>query len=201
MSQYMVGLQLSGYIWKSHLTMHRWFRNKLKSFAGTNYLEIGPGHGQYFLEAVNMQGFEHYYRIDLSESSLNLTLDWCRRFRKEGIDNYEMILDNFPEHTFEQKFDAVCMSEVLEHLEKPMDHLKKIFEITNDGADVYILVPINAPAIDHIYLFHNVEEVFDMVKDAGFTIKDHICSTGNDISYEKAVKKKSAVNLALHLVK
>lgn len=60
-------------------------------------------------------------------------------------------------------------NEVLEHLEEPEKYLNRIYEVTNEGADVYISVPVNAPAIDHIYLFHTlkkfsiwcVEEFFD----------------------------------------
>ncbi len=201
MEQYMLGLQISGYIWKNHLLIHRWFKNKVETFTGEKYLEIGPGHGQYFLEAVNLQKFQYYTGIEVSEKSKKLTLDWCERHRKKGRKNYELIVADFLQYPFIKKFDGVCMSEVLEHLEEPEKYLNKIYEVTNEGADIYISVPVNAPAVDHIYLFHNIEEVFDLVRRAGFLIKDSFCVTGNDISYEKAVKKKSAINLALHLTR
>ena len=53
MKQYMIGLQLSGYLWKTHKIINSWYKEKLKAFKGNYYLEIGPGHGQYFLEAMN----------------------------------------------------------------------------------------------------------------------------------------------------
>lgn len=201
MKKYMLGLQLSGYIWKNHLLIHRWFKDKIRQFSGKDYLEIGPGHGQYFLEAINEQNFEQYTGIDISLSAVKLAIDYINCFKKTEIRNYSIICDDFLKLNFEKKFDMVCMSEVLEHLEEPARYLEKIYDITNAEANIYISVPINAPAMDHIYLFHSIEEVFSMVQEVGFTIKDYFYVTGNDISYEKAVKRKRAINLALHMMR
>ena len=118
-----------------------------------------------------------------------------------AVDNFELIQGDFYKIVLEQKFDAVSLSEVLEHVEEPERMMRKVYEITSDSADVYVNVPINAPEIDHIYLFHNVEEVISLIESVGFIVKDKIVATGNGIPYEKAVRKKSAINLALWLRK
>lgn len=197
MSQYLKGLQLSGYIWKNHLKVHRYFLDRLHAFTGDLYLEIGPGHGQYFMDAINEGRFRKYTAIDLSQSSINLTETYIRRFRKNADTEYELICDDFITHEFQEKFDCVCISEVLEHVENPEDMLRKIHEITNPGANIYISVPVNAPTIDHIYLYRSVDEVRRMTEKAGFRIDDSLYVTENDIPYEKAVKKKRTINCVL----
>lgn len=201
MNKYMLGLQISGYIWKIHLTVHRWFLNKIKEFSGKRYLEIGPGHGQYFLEAMNLGKFEEYTAIDVSATSIQLVEKFIEQYKRNTKINYKLICADVIDSQWNDKFDAVSMSEVLEHLEEPEKMLNKIYEITTDSSNVYITVPVNGPSIDHIYLFNNMEEVFEMVKKAGFFVKDYIAATENNISLEKAIKKKQSIILALHLVK
>ena len=200
MSKYMLGLQISGYVWSNHREIHRWWKNIIPHFNGENYLEIGPGHGQYFLEALEQQRFKKYYALDISETSLKQTKAYID-MKAPAVDNFELIQGDFYKIVLEQKFDAVSLSEVLEHVEEPERMMRKVYEITSDSADVYVNVPINAPEIDHIYLFHNVEEVISLIESVGFIVKDKIVATGNGIPYEKAVKKKSAINLALWLKK
>ena len=60
---------------------------------------------------------------------------------------------------------------------------------------------INGPTIDHIYLFRSVEEVLDMVEQAGFKIQDYICATEGNASMEKAIKKKMTIDIAMLLKK
>lgn len=200
MSKYMLGLQISGYVWSNHREIHRWWKQIMPSFKGENYLEIGPGHGQYFLETLELQRFKQYYALDISETSLKQTKDYID-MKAPALDNFELIQGDFYEIVLEQKFDAVSLSEVLEHVEEPERMMKKIYDITTDSADVYVNVLINAPAIDHIYLFHTVEEVIELMERTGFIVEDKFVATGNGIPYEKAVRKKAAINLALRLKK
>lgn len=201
MQQYMLGLIISGYIWSNHLSIHRWYLEKIKSFSGKKYLEIGPGHGQYFLEAINLQQFEDYVGVDLSPTSQKKALAFIERFKKEGISNYRIICKDFMQMDETEKFDGVSMSEVLEHVENPLEMLKKIYHITNADAKVYITTVINSPTVDHIYLFRTVEEVLKLVKEAGFQVDDYFCATANGIDMEKAVRKKTGINIALILKK
>lgn len=91
--------------------------------------------------------------------------------------------------------------EVLEYVEEPLKMLKKINSLLSHGGKAFITTVINAPAIDHIYLFSTPEEVLDMAGEAGFTVCDYICATEGDASMEKARKKKMTVNIAMILGK
>ena len=200
MSKYMLGLQISGYVWSNHREIHRWWKDLILNFSGENYLEIGPGHGQYFLEVLQRQQFKQYYALDISETSLKQTEEYISS-REPYLTNYKLLQGDFFEIELKQKFDAVSLSEVLEHVENPEQMMRKIYEITTDSANIYVNVPINAPEIDHIYLFHTVEEVINLVEHVGYIVKNKFVVTGNGIPYEKAIKRKSAINLALWLRK
>lgn len=200
MKQYMVGLQLTGYLWKTHREVHRWYKEKIKTFKGVNYLEIGPGHGQYFLEAIRCQNFTHYTGIDLSTASVNLASRYISRFLDDKTTDYQLICGDFLTYPFDCTFDGVCIAEVLEHTENPEEILRRIYDLTAPGADVYASVPINSPAVDHIYLFRSIEEVLQMSERAGFTVMDHTYTAEIDgISYEEALKKKCTIILSVHL--
>lgn len=58
-----------------------------------------------------------------------------------------------------------------------------------NGGTAFITTVINAPAVDHIFLFSTVQEVLDMVKMAGFRICDYMCAAVGGITVEKAEKK------------
>ncbi len=201
MKKYMLGLCISDYIWIQHLEILRWFEKMLKSQSGeqkNNYLEIGPGHGQFFMKALQYGGFRDYLAVDLSPTSV----DQCKKYMAYcGIDEakYRILQKDFFDFSQEQKFDYIVMGEVLEHVEKPFEMLKKIRSLLSDEGRAFITTVINAPAVDHIYLFHSQEEVLAMAKEAGFEIEDHICITAGGIPMEKAVKRRYAVNIAMVL--
>lgn len=200
MNKYMLGLMLSGYLWDNHRKIHQWFKNKAAEFSGENFLEIGPGHGMYFTEMMNLNRFKKYFAIDLSETSLKMTERFVQKFAY-GKGSYELICDNVFSHAFDGLFDGVVVSEVLEHVENPDRLLNIIYHISSANANIYVNVPINAPAIDHIFLFSNIDEVKNMVDKSGFKIVDECIVTANNKSIEQAVKKKYAINYAFHMIK
>jgi len=200
MDKYMTGLALSDYIWKQHLKMIRFFEVVLREQGrGNNYLEIGPGFGQYLIRAVQARKFCRYFAVDVSPTSVQK----CQAYLAyRGLkDICEVVIQDFFEFSSEQRYSFIVMGEVLEHVERPLDMLKKIYSLLEWNGQAYISTVINAPAIDHIYLFRNEEEVFDMISQAGFEIKNHICTAAGDIKTETAMKKSLPVNIAMILTK
>lgn len=204
MTKYMIGLALSTYFWKSHLIMKRWFIEKIKQLNDCKnkyFLEIGPGHGEYFSKVLKVIDFKGYDAIDLSESSVKLTSEFVKFTIKDCTKNYKIICDDFFKHNFSNKYDMVVMGEVLEHVENPKEFLEKIYSVSTEDARVYITTVINGPAKDHITLFRTREEVFNIVRNAGFEVEDYLCTVSNGISIEKAIKKRACINIALFLKK
>ncbi|EPM2759345.1 class I SAM-dependent methyltransferase, partial [Campylobacter jejuni] len=68
-----------------------------------------------------------------------------------------------------------------------------------DGGEIFATIPINAPAIDHIYLFSHPDEVKDLIEKSGLKLKTYECFMANDYSLEKALKFKNAITMAVVL--
>lgn len=165
MKYYMTGLSLSEYIWTNHLTLIRFFEKNYQNYNGKKYLEIGPGYGQYLIRALQNLTFEEYHACDISQTSA----DGCNAYlRYRGLgDKCEVENINFFDYPDNETFDFIVMGEVLEHVEKPLDMLRKIFRLLSAKGKAFISTVINAPMPDHIYLFRDVDSVLDMAKRGG----------------------------------
>jgi 2-polyprenyl-3-methyl-5-hydroxy-6-metoxy-1,4-benzoquinol methylase len=210
MSRYMCGQTISDYIWSNHISMIRFYVEILKDSEGRysdvwgqksclRYLEIGPGFGQYLIRSINSKRFGECIACDVSQTSA----DSCRKFLSyRGMDSKcEVINKNFFDYTNDDKFGFIVMGEVLEHVEDPLGMLKQIYTLLESDGHAYITTVINAPTIDHIYLFETIKDVLEMVSKAGFQIMEYRCFTAGNISMEKAVKKRQAIEIALLLQK
>lgn len=58
-------------------------------------------------------------------------------------------------------------------------------------------MPINAPSPQHIFLFHSMTHVIEMVNEAGLEILTEEYITANQIPPEVAEAKKLPINAAL----
>jgi 2-polyprenyl-3-methyl-5-hydroxy-6-metoxy-1,4-benzoquinol methylase len=166
---------------------------------GLRYLEIGPGYGQFLVKSINSNRFDECIACDLSRTSV----DNCRKFLKyKKLDSKcEVLHENFFDYPDDNKYDFILMGEVLEHVEDPLEMLKQIHRILNNGGHAYITTVINAPALDHIALFESAEQLLDMAYEAGFTSVEHRCFTAQNMRMEKAVRKKEAIDIAMLLKK
>lgn len=199
MEKYMTGLAVSDYIWIPHIKMLRYFTEKIRDVSGENYLEIGPGLGQYLARSLAAGNFSNYKACDVSETSASL----CNRFLAFcGLsDKCAVEVSNFFDYDADDAFDCIVMGEVLEHVEDPAAMLGKIRALLKPGGAAVISTVINAPTIDHIYLFRSPEEVLALAENAGFTVADFTCVTEGDVPLEKALKRRSAVDIILTLTK
>lgn len=199
MEKYMTGLAVSDCIWINHIKMLRFFEENSYMFTGGGYLEIGPGYGFYLVHALQKCNFSEYFACDVSKTSV----DGCNGYLKyRGLsDRCTVIKKDFFQYGSDKKFDCIVMGEVLEHVENPMLMLKKIYELLSEEGKAFISTVINAPTLDHIFLFRSVEQVLDMIRNAGFDVVDYMCSTEGDIPMEKAVKRRQAINIAIIMKK
>ncbi len=201
MQKYMIGLAISDYIMIPHLKMIRFFQENVQKLSngGGKYFEIGPGSGQFLVKAIERGNFTKYKACDLSQTSVNLCNDYLAY--SGLIDKCKVECKNFFDYGEEEKYDCIVMGEVLEHVENPSAMLKRIYEMLKDGGKAFITTVINAPAIDHIYLFSTKEEVLNLLENAGFGIEKFILATAGNVPLEKAEKKKFAIDMAMILTK
>lgn len=195
MTKYVQGILLSQVFWKNHAVAIDYFRmvflNSLKD--NTDYLEIGPGHGLFLYFASQCPHITSFTAWDISKASLDATQKALIRLGSTCKVNYvrQDIL-----HSASQKedFDAIVISEVLEHLEKPEVALKKLYSALRSSGKIYINIPINSPAPDHIFLWRHPEEFENLLEKIGFVVdnKQYIPATGYTL--EKALTRELSIS-------
>lgn len=172
MDMYMIGLSFSLYLWPEALEIHRWFIQQIQGRSGKRYLEIGPGHGENFVKAMELSDYRTYEAVDLSQASLDATRAYVH-FALPDAENITYTLNDFLQFTDEEGYDAIVAGEVLEHVEQPEAFLRRIHALAHRDTFIYVSAAINSPAMDHIYRFHNKEEVFQMIQENGFSVWDY----------------------------
>jgi len=187
MTYYMHGLLMSQFLWVHHHGILNYFRKNLPSFSKevTNYLEIGGGHGLYLSEAINIFSEDcEFTMVDISKSSLDMGRNFVRN------EKVKFILEDIYKYSNYRKFDFITMGEVLEHVEDPVALMCQVNRLLSDNGTAFITVPANAPAIDHIYLFENENDILEVFDKAGFKVINKIIQYSEDLPKEKLIKFK-----------
>lgn len=193
MCYHMHGLAVAQFLWFDQYERFVFFANQLQNHRDKvhSYLEIGGGHGLYCYEALKiLDSSATFELIDTSACSIELS---------RGIINSERVnflQKNVLEYASDSTFDFITMGEVLEHVEDPLSLLKKLRKLLGKSGFAFITTPVNAPMIDHIYLFNNVQEIRDIIQDARLGIvKEKIVIT-EQVSQRYAEKFKIPVMFA-----
>lgn len=195
MKKYVIGIALSQYLWTIHKNCYEYFLEGLeKADCVDSYVEIGTGHGAYFNQAIRSGKFKNCTAIDLSETSLHMTRTFVETYNVHlGGANVRYINKDVNEISGDNLFDFLVMCEVLEHLEEPLKILKKLRRILKKDGRAYLSIPINAPEIDHIFLFSSPEEVEKLLQEAGFMILEQRCFCANGNKIQRALKFKEPI--------
>ena len=204
MDNYTVSLGLSTYLWRLHRELNRMFLNYCKLADHSDferYLEIGPGHGEYFVTAMKNTNLQQYTAIDISKTAVELASDYVKYSMSRTDKNYEIIHEDIFKYLPHNLFDMIGMGEVLEHVENPKAFLHRIYQLASANARIFITTAINAPQCDHIYLFNNLKEVTDLIEQENFTIMDSVVVNAYNLPLEKAEKRKVAINAGFILKK
>lgn len=197
MKRYMYGLALTTYLWPNHRIIHRCFVDALPRQQDGQYLEIGPGHGVYFMNAMRLGRYRRHLGIDISPTSIALTRSLLSSGNFGHFSNYEFVCTDFLADQVDDRFEAIVMGEVLEHVENPLAFLKKIRSLANQKAFVFVTTAINAPAIDHIYLYDSPEAVTEMAVTAGFRVLKTETAPYPSLTLQQSLDKKLPINIAL----
>lgn len=171
MSRYMIGLAASQFLWPNHYGLFDFFLRKTAEVAPATYLEIGPGHGLFLAEAMRLLPDVDATAIDLSPTSAALSRAVLKAY---GVDDRCKVVIGDANDLPSGAFDYVVMCEVLEHVDAPMDLLKSIGGLLNEGGSMFITTCSNCPAIDHVYLYRSEEHIREEIRAAGFDIVDEV---------------------------
>lgn len=202
MRKYMHGLAITAYLWPNHRALHRFFVDSIPTGKRGRYLEVGPGHGVFMMCAMRQSAYESFEGIDISPTSVEMTRALLGSGFFGEFDNYDIFeQDFFATDMAANAFSAVVMGEVLEHVEDPGRFLQHISTVSTDDAFIFITTPINAPAIDHIYLFDSVESIETLVEQGGLRVCDSLLVPYPGLTVEDSMAQVLPVNVAMVLGK
>lgn len=200
MEKYMAGLALTAFLWPNHRQMRKFFLSRLPRNAKGHYLEVGPGHGFYLMSAMRLCAYESFTGVDISPKSIEMTRHIIESGHFGSFAGHTLLCQDFLATQLPlPRYDAIVMGEVLEHVEQPLEFLKKVRQLAAPGEFIYVTTAINAPAIDHIYLFDTVESVTDMAREAGLGIADELVVPYTGLTLEQSFERALPVNIALVL--
>jgi 2-polyprenyl-3-methyl-5-hydroxy-6-metoxy-1,4-benzoquinol methylase len=197
MKKYMEGLLISQLFWYNHAKsyiFHNCFINRLSP--GFSYLEIGPGHGLYLSTVANQDKCALAEAWDFSAESLRQTSD---SISKIGINKSVRLLQHDVQGVLTSSsntlFDAIVISEVLEHLEQPKKALEILRAHLAPKGNMLINFPINSPAPDHIFFLDSLESVVRLVESAGLKVKLMEGHSSSGYTLGRAMEIKAAVSV------
>lgn len=200
MKKYMYGLAITAYFWTNHREIYRYFEKVIPHHHGGRYFEIGPGHGLFFLRALALSEYDAYEGVDISDTSLEMTRALLSRQANHNSGNWTLRHGDFLDTGgLAGPYDAIVMGEVLEHVERPDLFLTRIRDLLRPGGFAFVTTAVNAPAVDHIYLFRTVAEVEEMAKKCGLIIVDKLVGGYPGCSVEETEQQRLPINLALVL--
>jgi 2-polyprenyl-3-methyl-5-hydroxy-6-metoxy-1,4-benzoquinol methylase len=201
MSRYMNGLFVSDALWLNHASAMNDFAKVYLPITsqGGLHLEIGPGHGMLLHLALRFGRFRACSAWDVSATSVAHVrqvlevLDISDRVDLQLRDLYspKAVLEN------RGRFDTIVLSEVLEHLEQPRAALEIIRELLTETGTVWINVPANGPAPDHLFLLRTPREAEDIVRAAGLTIVRNVLFPVAGASLDRAIRQELPISCVL----
>jgi 2-polyprenyl-3-methyl-5-hydroxy-6-metoxy-1,4-benzoquinol methylase len=203
MDRYMHGLAISSFLWPNHVAITRYFKKTLPADVSGRYLEVGPGHGQFLLMAVQGAAYKDYLGVDISATSTQQTRAIVDHFVPDLAGRVALQTKDFlaKDDLEANSFDAIVAGEVVEHVEQPEAFFKRIAELAKPDAHIFLTTCINTPAIDHIYLWRTPEELETMIQDCGLNIRDRLTLPYQGKTLAEALAADLSVNFAFLLSK
>lgn len=198
MGRYMRGLLISQVIWDPHARAFDTFRQEFLPVlpGGSSYVEVGPGHGFFLYFASRAPNLARLEAWDVSAASI---LETREALKTLGVTREIALVqqDVMQAPTRVAEFEGAVISEVLEHLERPDLALRSLHAALKPGGRIFIHVPINSPAPDHIYLWRSSQEFSKFVENQGFRIDVSHDFPVTGYTLERAVKYNASISCVI----
>lgn len=194
MGHYMNGLLMTQIWWSNHTEAMQFYINQfLKGFERPyTHLEIGPGHGLLLFLAGKEKLCRSLEAWDVSAESIAQTKAAMKTLGGRE-DVVLRVQDIFAEPPAGAAFDSVVLSEVLEHLEQPREALGQMRRLLAPQGRLFINMPINSPAPDHLFLLESPEAVVAFVADCGYRIEQAHFAPQTNMTLERARRLQSTI--------
>ena len=195
MARYVNGILLSQLFWLNHASAFAHFATRYLPALreGSAHLEIGPGHGLFLHFAALSSQVTSVAGWDISPTSIAatkaaLTLLNCPVPVQLTLQNM------FDAPASDARFDSVTMSEILEHLEDPVAALRAVKAHIAPGGRIFVNVPANSPAPDHIFLIDSLAHAVSLLEQAGFSVIDQAAYPMAGATLAQAEKHRLSVS-------
>ena len=196
MARYMNGLLMSQLWWSNHTDMIGFYRRDFLDNLpdGTRHLEIGPGHGLLLAYACDSPQVSDACAWDLSPTSVQHTEVALQRMGTARMPRLQVAnLFDAPE----DDFDSLVLSEVLEHTEAPAEALQAVRALIRPGGLLFLNMPINSPAPDHLFNLPAPEDVDAFVSAAGFQVLERRYAPVTNSTLDRARRMKLTISCGL----
>lgn len=195
MERYMNGLLMSTILWSNHANaVDLYVHDFLPTLpAGADLLEVGPGHGLLIALALRAPGIASVTGWDVSATSIAATREALAAMDPQAMPHL-VRQDVFEAETADAAFDCIVLNEVLEHLERPLDALVGLRACLRPGGRIWINMPANSPAPDHLYLLTEPEEVQALLEAAGFAVTESHFYPMTGATLERARRHRLTIN-------
>lgn len=172
MTNYMLALALSQFIWKHHYLIFKFYQDIIQQLKETDsVLEVGSGHGLFLLELLKkIDNSITIDVVDISKSSIRMTQNIVKSINADYLENINFYISDINDYQANKIYDFITMGEVIEHVDSPLMILKNLHRLLSENGRLFITTCANCPAIDHVYYFKNAEEIKLLLNEAGFTI-------------------------------
>ncbi|MBX9467205.1 MAG: class I SAM-dependent methyltransferase [Rhizobium sp.] len=200
MTRYMNGLLMTQLWWSNHTAVMQYYRSEFlaKNADGYTHLEIGPGHGLFLYFAAADKRAGSVTGWDISEASIALTQEALLKLGLDSLPKLE--LQDFFKAPME-RFDSVVFSEVLEHMENPVEALQFIRPLLTENGRLFLNMPINSPAPDHLFNMGSPAELQAFIERVGFLVESSSFLPATNQTLEMSLKKKMTVSCVFVLRK
>jgi 2-polyprenyl-3-methyl-5-hydroxy-6-metoxy-1,4-benzoquinol methylase len=203
MGPYLNGLLLSYVMWANHAcAIDHYLRQFLpQTPAGARHLEIGPGHGLLLYHACLSPSIKSVSGWDVSRESVDSTAKALAELGAPKPVRLEQrnILQLAPADDA-GLYDNIVLSEILEHLEDPVAALTSLRSVLKPGGRVWISIPANSPAPDHLFLVRSPEHACELVTQAGLEVVDSHAFPTAGATVEKALARKLSISCVITAV-
>lgn len=197
MRSYMVGLLLTYLFWPNQYRMFQLFKSHLAERRIDSYLEVGVGHGLFVAEAMRAFPELSPEVIDISAASIGLAREVLESFECD-VSRVSFTLGDFLQTSLPRRagYDLVSMGEILEHVENPQAFLTRARELLAPGGSYFITTCVNCPARDHVYHFHTIREIQEMIGSCGLRTEAELVLRAEDVPACRCEKELITINYA-----
>src|SRR5262249_2330056 len=134
----------------------------------------GPGHGWLALQQLKANRANRLIAIDISPHSVEYTR---AVLQAAGVDQTRYDIRQVKAEEGLKglgAFDRIVMAEVIEHLATPQQVLSDALPHAHRDTLFFITTVVNIEAVDHIYLFRELQEVRQLLESCKLTIVDEL---------------------------